>query len=227
MDLRFSEAEERFRREVRGFLDKDLPEGWPDAYTDEKDRRQATKSFRKKLVQKGWLTMAWPQEYGGQDRTVTEQLVYNEEMAKRKAPGGGGMGVAWVGPLVMMYGTHEQKKRFIPPIVKEEAQWCTLYSEPNAGSDLAALQTRAEVQGDEFLVNGQKIWTSGGHNAQWGLLACRTDPEAEKHKGLSMLLLEMKTSGVTVKPLFDLTGDYNFNESFLRQRTDSKKQSFR
>ena len=215
MDLRFSDTEEQFRREVRSFLDAELPKGWPDAYPEGKERDKASKAFRQKLVAKGWLTMAWPEEYGGQNRSVTEQLVYNEEMAMRKAPGGGGMGVMWVGPLIMMYGTDEQKERFIPPIVKEEAQWCTLYSEPNAGSDLASLQTRAERDGDEFVVNGQKIWTSGGHNSQWGLLAARTDPDAQTHKGISMLLVDMKSPGLTIKPLYDLTDDHNFNEVFF------------
>ncbi len=215
MDLRFSEAEERFRQEVRRFLDRELPPGWPDRYPDEKARNEASKGFRKKLAENGWLTLAWPKEYGGQGRTITEQLVYTEEMARRRAPSGGGMGVAWVGPLVMLYGTEEQKKRFIPPIVKDEVQWCTLYSEPNAGSDLPSLQTSAVQTGDEFIVNGQKIWTSAGHLAKWGLLAARTDPAAPKHKGISMLLLDMKTPGVTVKPLYDLTGDHHFNEVFF------------
>ena len=215
MDLRFSPIEEKFRREVQDFLDQELPPDWPDAYQDDKRRNEFSKGFRKKLVEKGWLTLAWPKEYGGQDRSVTEQLVYNEEMAKRRAPGGGGMGIAWVGPLLMLYGTDEQKEQFSPPIVKEEVNWCTLYSEPNAGSDLASLQTKAELEGDEFVVNGQKIWTTGGHQAHWGLLAARTDPEAAKHKGVSMLLLNMKTPGVTVKPLYDLTLDHHFNEVFF------------
>ncbi|MBI3743589.1 MAG: acyl-CoA dehydrogenase family protein [Chloroflexi bacterium] len=214
MDLRFSEAEDRFRGEVKTFLDGELPKGWPEAHS-EKEREQFAKGFRKKLAAKGWLTLAWPKEYGGQARTVTEQLVYNEEMSSRRAPSGGGMGVAWVGPLVMLYGTEEQKQAFIPPIVKDEVNWCTLYSEPGAGSDLAGLQTQAVLQGDEFIVNGQKIWTTGGHQAHWGLLAARTDPNAEKHKGISMILVDMKTPGVKVSPLWDLTGEHHFNQVFF------------
>ncbi len=214
MDLRFSEAEERFRQDVREFLDKELPPGWPDKF-DEKQRNEISKQFRKKLVAKGWLTLAWPKEYGGQGRTVTEQLVYTEEVAKRRAPAGGGMGIQWVGPIVMLYGNDEQKQRFIPPIVKDEAQWCTLYSEPNAGSDLASLQTAAVQEGDDFIVNGQKIWTSGGHLANFGLLAARTDPKAEKHKGISMFLVDMKSPGITVKPLYDMTYDHHFNQVFF------------
>ena len=217
MDLRFTGAEEGFRREVRAFLDQELPSDWPDAYQDPKERSRFTKTFRKKLVDRGWLTMAWPKEYGGQERSVTEQLVFNQEMALRRAPPAGGMGIQWVGPLLMLYGTEEQKREHIPRVVQDEVQWCTLYSEPEAGSDLASLRTQATQEGDFFVVNGEKVWTSGGHESQWGLLAARTDPDAPKHRGVSMLLMPMQSPGVTVKPLYDMTGDHHFNQVFFEE----------
>ncbi|MBM4406385.1 MAG: acyl-CoA dehydrogenase [Chloroflexi bacterium] len=216
MDLRPGPIEEAFRKEVRAFLDQELPPDWPAAYQDDRKKKSAIeKSFRKRLAAKGWLTMGWPKAYGGQERSVLEQMVYNEELAKRKAPPGRSMGVMWVGPLILRYGMEEQKQTHISRIVADTVNWCTLYSEPNAGSDLAGLQTPAVADGDHFVVNGQKIWTSGGHEADWGLLAARTDPQAEKHKGISMILLDMKTPGVRVKPLYDLTGDHHFNEVFF------------
>jgi alkylation response protein AidB-like acyl-CoA dehydrogenase len=216
VDLRFGPVEEKFRTEVRAFLDQELPADWPAAYQDDRKKKSALeKGFRKKLAAKGWLTMGWPKAYGGQERSILEQMVYNEELAKRKAPPGRSMGVMWVGPLILRYGTEEQKQTHISRIVADTVNWCTLYSEPNAGSDLAGLQTPALVDGDHFVVNGQKIWTSGGHEADWGLLAARTDPQAEKHKGISMILVDMKSPGLRVKPLYDLTGDHHFNEVFF------------
>ena len=216
MDLRLGPTEEAFRNEVLAFLRQELPPDWPAAYQDDRKKKgRMEKEFRKKLAAKGWLTMGWPKAYGGQERSVLEQMVYNEELAKRKAPPGRSMGVMWVGPLILRYGAEEQKQTHISRIVADTVNWCTLYSEPNAGSDLAGLQTPAIVEGDHFVVNGQKIWTSGGHEADWGLLAARTDPQAEKHKGISMILVDMKSPGLRVKPLYDLTGDHHFNEVFF------------
>jgi 3-oxocholest-4-en-26-oyl-CoA dehydrogenase alpha subunit len=136
-------------------------------------------------------------------------------MAYHRAPGGGGMGVAWVGPAVMLYGTQEQKDRFLPRITNGEDVWCTLYSEPGAGSDLAALQTRAVADGDDYVINGQKIWTSGAHHSNWGWLAARTDPDAPKHKGISTFVVPMDSPGVTVRPLINMAGQHGFNEVFF------------
>jgi alkylation response protein AidB-like acyl-CoA dehydrogenase len=147
--------------------------------------------------------------------TVMQQMVYNEEMAYTGAPTGFNMGVAWVGPSLMIYGTDEQKKRFLPRITNLEDTWCTLYSEPGAGSDLAALQTRAVRDGDEWVISGQKIWTSGAHRSDWGWLAARTDPEAPKHKGISMFILPMNTPGITVRPLVNMASMRGFNEVFF------------
>src|SRR5207249_3002041 len=140
---------------------------------------------------------------------------YNEEMSYNRAPAGFSMGVAWVGPAIMLYGSDEQKQKYLPPIVSDEDQWCTLYSEPGAGSDLASLQTRAVRDGDDFIVNGQKIWTSNGHRADFGWLAARTDPEAPKHKGISTFVLNMKAPGVSIQPLVNMAGDHNFNQIFF------------
>jgi alkylation response protein AidB-like acyl-CoA dehydrogenase len=158
--------------------------------------------------------MAWPKEYGGGGASHMRQLVYNEEMAYNGAPSMN-MGIAWVGPSLMLYGTEEQKKKFIPGITSAADWWCTLYSEPGAGSDLAALQTRAVRDGDDYVLNGQKIWTSGGHLADWGWLAARTDPDAPKHKGITMFMVDMKTPGVTVQPLINIANRHGFNEVFF------------
>ena len=170
--------------------------------------------FQKKLSEKDWLAMAWPKEYGGAGASHMRQLVYNEEMAYAGAPVGN-MGVAWVGPSLMLYGTDEQKEKYIPRITGADDWWCTFYSEPGAGSDLAALQTRAVRDGDEYVVNGQKIWTSGGHLADWGWLAARTDPDAPKHKGITMFMVDMKTPGIQVRPLINIADRHGFNEVFF------------
>ncbi len=212
---------EAFRGEVRDFITAELPpeeerlkraeEG---GFKSSDEEKAYTMTFQKKLSQKGWLAMAWPKDMGGAGASHMRQLVYNEEMSYAGAPVGN-MGIAWVGPSLMLYGTDEQKKRFIPRITGADDWWCTLYSEPGAGSDLAALQTRAVRDGDEYVVNGSKIWTSGGHMADWGWLAARTDPEAPKHKGITMFMVDMKTPGVSVSPLVNMANRHGFNEVFF------------
>jgi len=176
--------------------------------------KEYTQAFQKKLAERGWLAMAWPKEYGGGSASHMHQVVYNDEMSYAGAPSGN-MGVAWVGPSLMLYGTEEQKEYFIPRITSVEDWWCTLYSEPGSGSDLASLQTRAVRDGDDYILNGQKIWTTGGHMADWGWLAARTDPDAPKHKGITMFLLDMKSQGVTVRPLINMGERHSFNEVFF------------
>lgn len=212
---------EEFRQEVRDFIAKELPseeerrkrseEG---GFETDQQEYDYTMGFQKKLTAKGWLAMAWPKEYGGSGASHMRQLVYNEEMAYAGAPVGN-MGVAWVGPSLMLYGTEEQKKQFIPRITGADDWWCTLYSEPGSGSDLASLQTRAVKDGDDYVINGQKIWTSGGHLADWGWLAARTDPDAPKHKGITMFMVNMKSPGVTVRPLINIADRHGFNEVFF------------
>ena len=173
-------------------------------------------TFQQALAERQWLTMAWPTEYGGLGASFWQQLVMNEEMAYHRAPGAGvNMGVMWVGPALLLYGTDEQKAQHVRGISQAETWWCTLYSEPGAGSDLAAMQTRAVADGDDYVINGQKIWTSGAHRADWGWLAARTDPDAPKHKGLTMFMVDMRSPGITVRPLVNMADGHSFNEVFF------------
>ena len=219
MDFRFSPEEEAFRQELRRFLDRELPAAWdgrdPFGEGDGEEGWRFQRQFVSKLARRRWLAMAWPTEYGGLGATHMRQLIYNEVMSYHNAPGAFSMGVAWVGPAVMLYGTDEQKRRYLPGITSGEDVWCTLYSEPGAGSDLAALQTRAVKDGDDFVINGQKIWTSGAGRSNWGWLAARTDPEAPKHKGISTFVVDMRTPGITIRPLVNMAGGAGFSEVFF------------
>jgi alkylation response protein AidB-like acyl-CoA dehydrogenase len=220
MDFRFSTEEESFRTEVKEFLSNELPARWDEQFDSENEMGMAAqgefaKQFNKKLAGRNWLALPWPKEYGGLKATVMQQVVYNEEMAYAAAPTGFNMGVAWVGPSLMIYGTEEQKKEFLPKITNLEHVWCTLYSEPASGSDLASLQTRAVRDGDEWVINGQKIWTSGAHRSNWGWLAARTDFDAPKHKGISMFLVPMDSPGISIQPLVNMAGQHGFNEVFF------------
>jgi len=220
MDFRFTDEEEAFRSEVKEFLKKELPPRWDDQFDTETELGSAAqgdfaKGFNKKLAERHWLALPWPQEYGGLGASVMQQVIYNEEMAYTGAPTGFNMGIAWAGPSLMIYGTDEQKKEFLPKITDLEHVWCTLYSEPGSGSDLASLQTRAVRDGDEWVINGQKIWTSGAHRSNWGWLAARTDTEAPKHKGISMFLVPMDSAGITIQPLINMAGQHGFNEVFF------------
>ena len=219
MRFHFTPQQEGFRQEVRSFITAQLPAGWDQSVnggqSDSDAAWEISRRFTRRLAERQWLAMAWPTEYGGLAADHMTQLIYNEEMAYHRAPGGGGMGVAWVGPAVMLYGTDEQKQRYLPRITSGEDVWCTLYSEPGAGSDLAALQTRAVADGDEYVINGQKIWTSGAHRSNWGWLAARTDPDAPKHKGISTFVVPMDTPGITVRPLINIADQHGFNEVFF------------
>jgi alkylation response protein AidB-like acyl-CoA dehydrogenase len=220
MDFRFTPEEEAFRTEVKEFLKAELKPGWDDDFDSESEmgvevQGQFAKAFNRKLADRGWLAIAWPKQYGGMEASVMQQVIYNEEMAYAGAPVGFNMGVAWVGPSLMLYGTDEQKSEFIPKITNLEHTWCTLYSEPAAGSDLAAIETRAVRDGDDFVLNGQKIWTTGAHRSNWGWLAARTDPDAPKHKGISMFLVPMDAPGISIRPLINMAGDHGFNEVFF------------
>ena len=224
MDFSYTPKEEAFRKEVRDWLDvhmKELPNWWrnPEVMGPEIDSdeyHQFSLWWHKKLYAAGFVGIAWPKEYGGRGATLLEQVVYNEEMAKARAPGpANGLGIGWAGPTIMAYGSEEQKKRFLPKILSAEEHWCQGFSEPEAGSDLANVQTRAVDAGDHYVVNGQKVWTTGGHYSDWAILLVRTDPNAPKHRGLTYLLLDMHSPGVTVRPLRQITGHAEFNEVFL------------
>ncbi|MYH68387.1 MAG: acyl-CoA dehydrogenase [Dehalococcoidia bacterium] len=212
---------ESFRDEVRRFIADELPSeeerqerALRGGFETVQEEYDYTMGFQKKLADRDWLAMAWPEEYGGGGASHMRQLVYNEEMSYAGAPVMN-MGISWVGPSLMLYGTEEQKQKYIPPITSADQWWCTLYSEPGAGSDLASLQTSAIRDGDDYVINGQKIWTSGGHLSDWGWLAARTDPDAPKHKGISLLMLDMKSPGISVQPLVNIADQHAFNEVFF------------
>ncbi|MDE2933504.1 MAG: acyl-CoA dehydrogenase family protein [Chloroflexota bacterium] len=212
---------ESFRDEVRQFIADELPSeeerqerALRGGFETVQEEYDYTMGFQKKLAERDWLAMAWPEEYGGGGASHMRQLVYNEEMSYAGAPVMN-MGISWVGPSLMLYGTEDQKQKYIPPITSADQWWCTLYSEPGAGSDLASLQTSAIRDGDDYVINGQKIWTSGGHLSDWGWLAARTDPDAPKHKGISLLMLDMKSPGISVQPLVNIADQHSFNEVFF------------
>jgi alkylation response protein AidB-like acyl-CoA dehydrogenase len=221
MDFRFTPEEEQFRLEVGQFLKEELAPNWEEQFDTETaagadQQFEFGRQFSKKLAKKRWLAMPWPKEYGGLGASVMQQLIYNEEMAYQGAPEAFSMGVAWVGPSIMLYGSDEQKQRLLPPIANHDEIWCTLYSEPGSGSDLASLRTRAVRDGDEWVIDGQKIWTTAGHRATWGWLAARTDPDAPKHKGISMFVVPMNSPGITIRPLINMAGRHGFNEVFFQ-----------
>lgn len=212
MDFHLTPEEEAFRAEVRAFLDELLPPGtnvMAPAFLAEWHRR---------VREKRWVGFSWPREVGGGGGSIMEQVILKEEMAKRKAPALGAcfMGLAWVGPAIVEYGTEEQKQRFIPDILDGRYQWCTGYSEPGSGSDLASLQCRGVREGDVYVVNGQKIWTSIAMWSKWIILLVRTGAGAEnKHDGITCLLVEMDTPGITVRPIRNMSGGAMFAEVFF------------
>src|SRR5438477_494593 len=219
MDLTYTPEELAFQREVRAWLKRNVTKKERDArpmeYGDPR-RLGGAKAWQRKVYDAGYLALAWPPEYGGQGADVMRQTIVNEEMVRARAPGLVGlMGVQMVGPTLIQHGTEEQRRRHLPKILTAEEIWCQGYSEPGAGSDLASLRTRAERDGDDFLVNGQKVWTSNAQFADWMFCLVRTDPEAPKHAGISYLLIDMKSPGITVRPLVQMTGDAGFNEVFF------------
>lgn len=223
MDFQFSEKEEKLRKEIREFVKQELPPGYSGGTLEEEhsdEDWEFAMSISKKLAKKGWLTMSWPKEYGGMGASHFEQLVFAEEVGYWGIPGTtmGISGVAWVGPSLMMFGTEEQRKKYMPPIAEGELDgiWCTGYSEPDAGSDFANIRTRADKKGDEYVINGQKVWTSCAHRARWCWLAVKTDPDAKKkHHGISIVIVDMKSEGITVRPILNYVGYHIFNEVFF------------
>ena len=220
MDIKFTRREEDFRQEIRDFLQETLPEDWDplgQVGQSAEERQDFTRQMTQALADKGWLTLAWPEEYGGQARPIMEQVIYNEEMSYKNVPGAelGTGAISWVGPVLMLAGTDDQKAEHLPPIARGERLWCTLYSEPGSGSDLASLQTQATRDGDDYVINGQKIWTSSAHVADWGWLAARTNPDAPKHRGISIFMLDMKSPGVSVRPIENMAGGRDFNEVYF------------
>jgi len=217
MDLNPTAEDRAFRTEVRRWLETNVPTG--DVKTlDER------KAWHRKLYEAGYVGMLWPKEYGGWGRTPMQQAIVQDEMARLGAPPPiNGLGIGFIGPTIIVHGTDWQKQRYLKTMLTAEEIWCQLYSEPNAGSDLASLKTRAEDQGDHFLVNGQKIWTSSGPIADWGILLARTDGKAAKHKGISCVLLHMRQPGVEVRPLRQITGSSLFSEVFMTNARAEKR----
>ncbi len=219
MDFSLTPEQETFRQTVRGWLKENLPDELKNIGSSDIPRLEAYELLRKwqrKLYDAGLVGLTWPKAYGGRGLTFMEDLILQEETALAKAPPIlNVLGVGMAGPTIIAYGTEAQKKRYPEKILSCEEIWCQGYSEPNAGSDLASLQTRATKDGEYWVINGQKVWTSFAQVADWMMLLARTDPSAPKHKGISYFLLDMKLPGVTVKPLKHLTGDAEFNEVFF------------
>jgi alkylation response protein AidB-like acyl-CoA dehydrogenase len=219
MDLTYTPEEEAFRRTVRAWLARNVPKrrrDEPPMEPDDPRRIAQAKAWQREVYEAGYLAMGWPREYGGQGASVMRQTIVNEEMVLARAPMLiGMMGVQMVGPTLIQHGTEEQRRRHLPKILTCEELWCQGYSEPGSGSDLASLRTRAELDGDTFVVNGQKVWTSNAQYADWMFCLVRTDPTAPKHAGISYLLIDMKSPGITVRPLVQMTGDAGFNEVFF------------
>ncbi len=213
MEFKFTEQDEEFRKELRAFIKAELPDSWEGAgrYPEEDDW-DLNIVIRKKMAEKGWLTMHWPEEYGGQAASPVKSAIYNEEIAYMRAPGRDIFGVRMLGPTLMIHGSEEQKKTHLPSVANGDIQWCQGYSEPESGSDLASLSTRAVRDGDEFVINGGKVWTTMAHRADWIMLLTRTDPDAPKHRGISFVLVDMKSPGVTVRPIINMAGGHEFNQ---------------
>jgi alkylation response protein AidB-like acyl-CoA dehydrogenase len=226
MDFNYGPEDEAFRAEFRAWLEQNRQYAMPmqEPLADEAEGDwDARVRWHRKLHEGGWVAVSWPKEYGGRGASLLQNIIYYEELERIGASAAGGFGISLLGPTLMHWGTEEQKRRFIPKILSAEEFWCQGYSEPNSGSDLASLQTRAVEEGDYFVVNGSKIWTSQAHHADWIFLLVRTDPEAPKHKGISYLLVDMKTPGITVRPLVQMTGARGFNQVFFEDVRVPKK----
>ncbi len=220
MDLSFSGEDEAFRREVADWLEQELAgdfahvrgRGGPGdegALTDER------KAWERRMGEAGWIGLGWPEEVGGRELSLTRQVIFYEEYARAGGPGRiGHMSETLLGPTVIAFGSDEQKERFLPPILRGEEVWCQGYSEPNAGSDLANVQTRARLDGDEWVIDGQKVWTSWANVSDWCFVVCRTDPDSQRHKGLSYLLVPMDAEGIDIRPIVQMTGESEFFEVF-------------
>jgi alkylation response protein AidB-like acyl-CoA dehydrogenase len=209
MDLNLSPEDRAFRDETRKWFESNVPR-------TELKTLEERRAWHRTMFDAGYVGMGWPREYGGQAASPMRMAIVADEMARANAPAPiNGLGIGFIGPTIIVHGTDWQKQRYLKKILSAEEIWCQLYSEPNSGSDLASLRTRAEDKGDSFLVNGQKIWTSGGHISDWGILLARSDTGVAKHKGISCFLLNMRQPGVEVRPLKQITGSSEFNEVFM------------
>jgi alkylation response protein AidB-like acyl-CoA dehydrogenase len=218
MDLNLTAEERQFRDDLRAWLDANVPKDWGEWRGKPIEVSfPYLRAWQRKLHESGWAAVSWPKEYGGRGASLMQQAIFWEEMARAEAPPmANALGLGIIGPTIIAYGTEEQKKRFIPKILSAEEIWCQGFSEPNAGSDLASLQTEARLEGNHYVVNGQKVWTSYGWVGDWCELVVRTDASVPKHKGLTVLLVDMKSPGIDVRPLRQMTGESEFNEIFFR-----------
>ena len=213
MDLTLSPAEREFRDAVRGWIEANHPGREPDGDRDVFEFRRA---WQRALNERGWAGLSWPTEYGGAGATLVELAIFYEETARAGAPQMANvLGLAMGGPTVIAHGTEEQKQRYLPPILSADEIWCQGFSEPGSGSDLASLKTRAVRDGDDWVVTGQKVWTTYAHEAKWCMLVARTNPDAPKHRGLTYFLMDMEQDAVDVRPLVQITGEAEFNELFI------------
>jgi alkylation response protein AidB-like acyl-CoA dehydrogenase len=208
-----------FRNELRAWLEAHVPDGLrPEraAGLPEAERVRALRAWQRTLAEARWVGIHWPRAFGGRDASIAEQIAYVEEMARARAPEViGNLGIGIAGPPIIAYGSDEQKQRFLPRILSADDLWCFGFSEPGAGSDLASLRTQAVLDGDAFRVTGQKVWTTLAHHADWCMLLCRTDPDTKRARGVSCLLVDMRSPGITVRPLRQMTGEAEFNEIFF------------
>lgn len=225
MEFKFNEKEAAFYEEVEDFLKKELPPDWPEKSLHwpggygstemaDEDLKLIYYQFRKKLVEKGWLTIAWPKEYGGREYSFMEQAIFDERTSYYRALGGG-IATAIAGPSILRFGSEEHKKEWIPRIASGEIEMWLGYSEPNTGSDLASLQTTAIEDGDDYIINGQKTWSTIAHLADYAWMVAKTDPEAPRHKSVSFFIVDNKSPGITIKPLINIVGIHSFNEVFF------------
>ena len=213
MRFDFTPEEKKFKRQLSSFLDDVLPTDWHGPADESRDDHWAlNEDIKKGLAERGWLVMSWPKEYGGSDSSPMMNTIFAEEMAYRRAPGHDRFGTRMFGPTLMQFGTEEQRKKHLGSIARGEIQWCQGYSEPNSGPDLASLQTRAIEDGDDYLVTGAKIWTSLAHRANMMFMLVRTDLEATPHKGISLVMVDMKSTGIEVLPIVNMAGVHSFNQ---------------
>ena len=219
MDLNLTAEQKTFRDELAVWLKANVPSDWEThrLHDTMHDRFAFLRVWQKRVFEAGWAGVAWPKEFGGRGAGLMEQVIFTEEMAKAGAPPlANVLGLALIGPTIVAYGTDAQKKRYLANILSGDEIWCQGFSEPNAGSDLAGLRTEARLEGDHYIVNGQKVWNSYGWAADWCALVTRSDPASQKHKGLTYLLVDMKSPGIEVRPLRQLTGESEFTEIFFR-----------
>jgi len=219
LELELTAEDEAFRAEVRAFLDANLPADWgkgPKPWKNETERIAFLRDWQRRLNKARLAAVAWPREYGGRDAGIVQQVIYSDEMSKRATPDILNRGaILQLGPAIIQWGTQEQKDYFLPRMLNADDEWCQGFSEPGGGSDLAAMTTRAELEGDTFYITGSKIWTSRAERADWCFLLARTDPDAKKHGGISAFLLNMHQPGISIHPLKQISGPMGFNQVFF------------